>query len=44
MEMLPSGKMRYNAPDGYHDDIVISMALACSALGEEAVNLGGLVL
>ena len=28
VERLPSGKFRYNAPSGYHDDIVISHALA----------------
>ena len=28
MERLPSGKMRYNAPQGMHDDTVISLALA----------------
>lgn len=27
-ERLPSGKLRYNAPEGYHDDTVISLALA----------------
>jgi hypothetical protein len=27
-EMLPSGKVRYNAPENYHDDCVISLALA----------------
>jgi len=27
-ERLPSGLVRYNAPDGMHDDIVISLALA----------------
>ena len=27
-EMLPSGRVRYNAPQGYHDDCVISLALA----------------
>lgn len=28
MERLPSGMMRYNAPDGMHDDTVMSLALA----------------
>lgn len=28
MERLPSGLIRYNAPDGMHDDMVISLALA----------------
>ena len=27
-ERLPSGLIRYNAPDGMHDDMVISLALA----------------
>ena len=27
-EMLPSGVVRYNAPQGYHDDCVIGLALA----------------
>jgi hypothetical protein len=27
-EMLASGKFRYSAPEGYHDDCVISLALA----------------
>jgi len=27
-EMLPSGKVRFNAPEGYYDDCVISLALA----------------
>ena len=27
-EMLPSGKFRYGAPEGFHDDIVIAKALA----------------
>jgi hypothetical protein len=26
--MLPSGKLSYGAPGGYHDDIVMSMAFA----------------
>lgn len=31
-ERLPSGRLKYGAPDGLHDDIVISMALAVSHL------------
>lgn len=31
MERLPSGKFRYNAPDGGHDDTVIALALAYRA-------------
>lgn len=27
-EMLPSGRIRFNAPEGYYDDCVISLALA----------------
>ena len=27
-EMLPSGRVRYAAPEGYHDDCVIALALA----------------
>ena len=27
-EILPSGRFRFNAPQGYHDDCVISLALA----------------
>jgi hypothetical protein len=28
MERLPSGMIRYGAPDGMHDDCVLSLALA----------------
>ena len=28
-ELLPSGAIRYQAPEGQHDDCVISLALAC---------------
>lgn len=31
-DMSPSGRIRYNAPEGMHDDIVISHALAVSEL------------
>ena len=27
-ELLPSGRFRYGAPDGFHDDIVMALALA----------------
>jgi hypothetical protein len=27
-EILPSGRVRYSAPDGMHDDCVIALALA----------------
>lgn len=33
MERLPSGRFRYNAPDGGHDDTVIALALAYHAVG-----------
>lgn len=32
-EQLPSGAIRYGAPEGYHDDAVISLALAVSGAG-----------
>lgn len=32
-EKLPSGRLRYTAPDGQHDDIVMSMALAYYDIG-----------
>ena len=32
-ERLPSGLLRYNAPDGMHDDIVIALAIAWNAVG-----------
>ena len=28
MERLPSGMLRYSAPEGMHDDTVMSLALA----------------
>jgi hypothetical protein len=31
-EIGPTGRIRYNAPEGYHDDIVISQALAVWSL------------
>lgn len=31
-EVTPSGNVRYNAPEGFHDDTVDSLALAASAL------------
>jgi len=33
LERLPSGLMRYNAPEGLHDDCVISLALAWYGCG-----------
>ena len=32
-ETLPSGMLRYAAPDGLHDDIVMALALAFNAHG-----------
>lgn len=32
----PGGLLAYNAPDGYHDDCVMALALACQSL--PAVN------
>lgn len=32
MEQTAMGNIRYNAPEGYHDDCVISLALACKDL------------
>jgi hypothetical protein len=31
---LPSGLLRYGAPEGEHDDHVMSLAIACEGLGE----------
>jgi hypothetical protein len=33
-ERLPSGLMRYSAPDGMHDDIVMSLAIAWHAASQ----------
>ena len=38
-ERLPSGRLRYGAPSGCHDDIVISMALAVSHVTTIPQNL-----
>ncbi len=32
MERLPSGLLRYGAPEGMHDDMVMSLALAWQAV------------
>jgi len=32
MERLPSGALRYSAPDGMHDDTVMALALAWSGV------------
>lgn len=34
MERLPSGLLRYSAPDGLHDDTVMSLALAWYGIGK----------
>lgn len=36
-EVLPSGKMRYTAPSGLHDDCVISLALSWKARGNRFI-------
>lgn len=37
-ERLPSGLLRYGAPEGLHDDTVIALALAWQAIAEAASN------
>jgi phage terminase large subunit-like protein len=39
MERLPSGNWRYSAPDGGHDDMVISLALAYRAASTSHLQL-----
>lgn len=39
-ELLPSGQVRYTAPDGLHDDCVISMALAYWNIGVKQLVSG----
>lgn len=41
-ESLPSGRIRYNAPEGYHDDCVIALALAVWELGGVDFGKGAL--
>ena len=43
MERLPSGMLRYSAPDGGHDDCVISLALALSGANKNGrrARVGG---
>ena len=36
MERLPSGLMRYSAPEGMHDDTVMALALAWAVVAEPA--------
>ena len=38
-EMLPSGRVRYAAPSGFHDDTVIALALAVHALPRAGISL-----
>lgn len=41
LERLPSGRFRYGAPDGTHDDTVIARALGWKAIGHQAdVKIG----
>jgi hypothetical protein len=44
LKILSSGLISYNAPEGQHDDIVISIALAVSRLKEETVNIDNLIM
>lgn len=37
IEKTPAGNVRYSAPSGLHDDIVMSMALAVAHLGNRRV-------
>lgn len=37
-ERLPSGNIRYGAPDGMHDDTVMSLAIGWSGMGKEAAG------
>jgi len=37
VEKTPSGQVRYTAPSGFHDDIVMSMALAVAHLGSRRI-------
>jgi phage terminase large subunit-like protein len=44
MERLPSGMLRYNAPEGMHDDTVMALAMAWTQagvgpLGDDAVSI-----
>jgi|WetSurMetagenome_2_1015567.scaffolds.fasta_scaffold00223_20 phage FluMu gp28-like protein len=40
-KMMPSGTIQYGAPSGFHDDIVISVALAAYGLNAGGYNLIG---
>jgi hypothetical protein len=39
-QLLPSGLTRYTAPDGMHDDCVMSLALAWSGMGRASSAVG----
>jgi hypothetical protein len=39
VERLPSGTLRYNAPDGFHDDCVIALALAWFGTTQPNANI-----
>lgn len=43
MERLPSGLLRYSAPDGLHDDCVMSLALAWAVV-DDTQSVGGMVV
>jgi hypothetical protein len=38
---LPSGRLKYSAPEGYHDDCVMSLALAWSSARLGVTDIGG---
>lgn len=40
MERLPSGLLRYNAPEGMHDDTVMALALAWQGVARRGVFFG----
>lgn len=39
---LPSGRLKYSAPEGYHDDCVMSLALAWSSARYGVTDIGGI--
>lgn len=43
MERLPSGLLRYSAPEGFHDDCVMSLAFAWSEVYQPAIEPGYVV-
>jgi hypothetical protein len=43
-DLLPSGLIRYNAPEGLHDDCVIGLALAALEIKKAPKPLGGCVV